>query len=89
MKRIRNIGIMAHIDAGKTTTTERLLFLSGYSRRVGEVHDGDTIMDYLPLERERGITINSAAISFQWANHDINLIDTPGHVDFTVEVEVK
>ncbi|CAE7843620.1 fusA [Symbiodinium sp. KB8] len=87
MKRIRNIGIMAHIDAGKTTTTERLLFLSGYSRRVGEVHDGDTIMDYLPLERERGITINSAAISFQWANHDINLIDTPGHVDFTVEVE--
>ncbi|CAK4146429.1 unnamed protein product [Aphanomyces euteiches] len=85
--RIRNIGILAHIDAGKTTTTERMLFYSGTIKRMGEVHDGDTTMDFLPQERERGITIGSAAISFEWKNHAINLIDTPGHVDFTIEVE--
>ena len=84
---IRNVGIMAHIDAGKTTTTERMLFYSGYSARVGEVHTGDTVMDYLDQERDRGITITSAAITFPWRQHQINLIDTPGHVDFTMEVE--
>ena len=84
---IRNVGIMAHIDAGKTTTTERMLFYSGYSAKVGEVHTGDTVMDYLDQERDRGITITSAAITFPWRQHQINLIDTPGHVDFTMEVE--
>ncbi|OQR78730.1 ribosome-releasing factor 2 [Tropilaelaps mercedesae] len=83
----RNIGIIAHIDAGKTTTTERMLFYSGYTRTMGEVHDGDTVTDFMPQERERGITITSAAISFPWRKHVVNLIDTPGHVDFTVEVE--
>jgi len=84
---IRNVGIMAHIDAGKTTTTERMLFYSGYSAKVGEVHTGNTVMDYLDQERDRGITITSAAITFPWRKHQINLIDTPGHVDFTMEVE--
>ncbi|KAK3876216.1 hypothetical protein Pcinc_018969 [Petrolisthes cinctipes] len=84
---IRNIGIMAHIDAGKTTTTERMLYYSGVTRFVGEVHHGDTIMDYMSQERERGITITSAAITFSWAGHRVNLVDTPGHVDFTMEVE--
>ncbi|XP_013785962.1 ribosome-releasing factor 2, mitochondrial-like [Limulus polyphemus] len=84
---IRNIGIIAHIDAGKTTTTERMLYYSGFSRTMGEVHEGDTIMDYMPQERERGITITSAAITFPWKGYKINLIDTPGHVDFTIEVE--
>merc|ERR1719192_498086 len=78
---------MAHIDAGKTTTTERMLFYSGYTKSVGEVHTGDTVMDYLDQERDRGITITSAAITFPWRRHQINLIDTPGHVDFTMEVE--
>ncbi|GLD99800.1 hypothetical protein PINS_up008528 [Pythium insidiosum] len=87
MARIRNIGILAHIDAGKTTTTERMLFYAGAIARMGEVHDGDATMDFMPQERERGITIGSAAISFDWRDHQINLIDTPGHVDFTVEVE--
>ncbi|XP_071540183.1 ribosome-releasing factor 2, mitochondrial isoform X1 [Panulirus ornatus] len=85
--RIRNIGIMAHIDAGKTTTTERMLFYTGLTQTVGEVHDGDTVMDYMEQERERGITITSAAITFSWDGHRVNLVDTPGHVDFTMEVE--
>jgi len=85
--KIRNVGIMAHIDAGKTTTSERMLFYSGYTKTVGEVHTGDTVMDYLDQERDRGITITSAAITFPWRQHQINLIDTPGHVDFTMEVE--
>ena len=84
---IRNVGIMAHIDAGKTTTTERMLYYAGYMANLGEVHDGDTVMDYMEQERDRGITITSAAITFPWKKHQINLIDTPGHVDFTVEVE--
>ncbi|XP_064602469.1 ribosome-releasing factor 2, mitochondrial-like [Liolophura sinensis] len=84
---IRNIGIMAHIDAGKTTTTERMLFYSGFTRHLGDVDDGDTVMDYMEQERARGITITSAAITFTWKHHKINLIDTPGHVDFTFEVE--
>ncbi len=84
---IRDIGIMAHIDAGKTTTSERVLFYTGISHRMGEVHDGNTVMDYLPQEQERGITITSAATSCFWRGHRINLIDTPGHVDFTIEVE--
>lgn len=87
LQKIRNIGIIAHIDAGKTTTTERMLYYSGLTNLMGEVHDGNTVMDYMPLERERGITISSAAITFFWKKHKINLIDTPGHVDFTFEVE--
>ncbi|XP_041351728.1 ribosome-releasing factor 2, mitochondrial-like [Gigantopelta aegis] len=87
MSKIRNIGIMAHIDAGKTTTTERMLYYSGLTRHLGDVDDGDTVMDYMEQERERGITITSAAITFHWDHHKVNLIDTPGHVDFTVEVE--
>eukprot|EP01080_Neovahlkampfia_damariscottae_P000422 gene422-6835_t len=86
-KQIRNVGIIAHIDAGKTTTTERMLYYSGVSHFVGEVHHGDTVTDYMDQERERGITITSAAITFPWKDYRINLIDTPGHVDFTVEVE--
>uniref|UniRef100_A0AAR2JTK6 Elongation factor G2 n=1 Tax=Pygocentrus nattereri TaxID=42514 RepID=A0AAR2JTK6_PYGNA len=85
--RIRNIGIMAHIDAGKTTTTERMLYYSGYTRALGDVDDGDTVTDYMAQERERGITIQSAAVTFDWKEYRINLIDTPGHVDFTLEVE--
>ncbi|KAJ2878367.1 Ribosome-releasing factor 2, mitochondrial, partial [Coemansia asiatica] len=84
---IRNLGIIAHIDAGKTTTTERMLHYAGYTRSIGDVDDGDTVMDYLPAERQRGITIQSAAITFGWRDCQLNLIDTPGHVDFTVEVE--
>ncbi len=87
IEKVRNIGIMAHIDAGKTTTTERILFYTGVSHRIGEVHDGNTIMDWMQQERERGITITAAAISCNWNNHQINIIDTPGHVDFTIEVE--
>jgi len=84
---VRNIGIMAHIDAGKTTTTERILFYAGVVHRMGEVHDGNTVMDWMVQERERGITITAAAISCRWKDHRINIIDTPGHVDFTIEVE--
>ncbi|XP_063819925.1 ribosome-releasing factor 2, mitochondrial isoform X2 [Pseudophryne corroboree] len=87
ISKIRNIGIMAHIDAGKTTTTERMLYYSGYIRALGDVDDGDTVTDFMAQERERGITIQSAAVTFDWNGHRINLIDTPGHVDFTVEVE--
>ncbi len=87
MRDIRNIGIIAHIDAGKTTLTERMLFYTGVLHRMGEVHDGNTTMDWMPQERERGITITSAATTFFWKNREVNLIDTPGHVDFTAEVE--
>ncbi|KAI4816991.1 hypothetical protein KUCAC02_009287 [Chaenocephalus aceratus] len=87
VSKIRNIGIMAHIDAGKTTTTERMLYYSGYTRALGDVDDGDTVTDFMAQERERGITIQSAAVTFEWKAHRINLIDTPGHVDFTLEVE--
>ena len=83
----RNIGIMAHIDAGKTTTTERILFYSGIVHKIGETHDGGATMDWMAQEQERGITITSAATTCHWLNHRINIIDTPGHVDFTVEVE--
>jgi elongation factor G len=83
----RNIGIVAHIDAGKTTVTERILFYTGTTRKMGEVHDGKATMDFLKQEQERGITIASAAISCTWKGHTINIIDTPGHVDFTIEVE--
>ena len=83
----RNIGIMAHIDAGKTTTTERILFYTGVNHKVGETHDGSATMDWMAQEQERGITITSAATTCFWKDHRINIIDTPGHVDFTVEVE--
>jgi elongation factor G len=84
---VRNIGVVAHIDAGKTTVSERFLFHSGKIHKVGEVHDGETQMDHMPQERERGITITAAATTFEWKKHEIHLIDTPGHVDFTIEVE--
>jgi elongation factor G len=87
LEKIRNIGIMAHIDAGKTTTTERILYYTGRLHRMGEVHDGAATMDWMEQEKERGITITSAATTTSWNNHNINIIDTPGHVDFTVEVE--
>ena len=87
LKKIRNIGIMAHIDAGKTTTTERILFYTGRSHRIGEVDRGDTVMDWMAQEQNRGITITSAATTCFWRDHQINIIDTPGHVDFTAEVE--
>lgn len=87
LEKTRNIGIAAHIDAGKTTTTERILFYSGMVHKMGEVHDGTTIMDTMAQERERGITITAAAITTSWKDHKINIIDTPGHVDFTIEVE--
>ncbi|MFP6892055.1 MAG: elongation factor G [Nitrospinota bacterium] len=87
LKKIRNIGIMAHIDAGKTTTTERILFYTGRTHKLGEVHDGNATMDWMEQEQERGITITSAATTCQWDGHSINIIDTPGHVDFTAEVE--
>ena len=87
LERVRNIGIAAHIDAGKTTTTERILFYSGVVHKIGEVHDGAAVTDWMAQERERGITITAAAISTSWNDHRINIIDTPGHVDFTIEVE--
>src|SRR3954464_2332301 len=87
LTRCRNIGIMAHIDAGKTTTTERILFYTGRTQRIGEVHEGTATMDWMPQEQERGITITSAATTCHWRDHLINIIDTPGHVDFTIEVE--
>ncbi len=87
LEKLRNIGIIAHIDAGKTTFSERLLFYTGVSHKIGEVHEGDTVMDWMVQERERGITITSAATTMYWKNHQINLIDTPGHIDFTAEVQ--
>ncbi|MBU0713245.1 elongation factor G [bacterium] len=87
IQRIRNIGIVAHIDAGKTTTSERILFFTGITHKIGEVHDGQAVMDFMKQEQERGITITSAAITTEWKKHQINLIDTPGHIDFTLEVE--
>jgi len=87
LQNTRNIGIMAHIDAGKTTTTERILYYTGRTYKIGEVHEGAAVMDWMEQEQERGITITSAATTAQWKGHRINIIDTPGHVDFTVEVE--
>jgi len=87
LSRIRNIGIVAHIDAGKTTVTERVLYYTGRSYKMGEVHDGEAVMDWMPQEQERGITITSAVTTCTWKNHEIHIIDTPGHVDFTIEVE--
>ncbi len=83
----RNIGIIAHIDAGKTTVSERILFYTGKTYKIGEVHEGEAVMDWMEQERERGITITAAATTCFWKDHRINIIDTPGHVDFTVEVE--
>jgi elongation factor G len=87
LSKIRNIGIVAHIDAGKTTVTERILFYTGKTHKLGEVHDGEAVMDWMPQEQERGITITSTVTACPWRNHEIHLIDTPGHVDFTIEVE--
>src|ERR1700716_3996154 len=87
LQNIRNIGIMAHIDAGKTTTTERILYYTGRTYKIGEVHEGAAVMDWMEQEQERGITITSAATKCEWKGHTIQIIDTPGHVDFTVEVE--
>src|SRR5881397_2362252 len=87
LNKTRNIGIMAHIDAGKTTTTERILFYTGITYKIGGVHEGAAVMDWMEQEQERGITITSAATTCVWDDHTINIIDTPGHVDFTVEVE--
>ncbi|MCK4617944.1 GTP-binding protein, partial [Candidatus Aerophobetes bacterium] len=87
LDKVRNIGIVAHIDAGKTTTTERILYYTGKIHKVGEVHEGTAVMDWMKQEKERGITITSATTTCSWKNHRINIIDTPGHVDFTVEVE--
>ncbi len=87
LTKVRNIGIMAHIDAGKTTTSERILYYTGVNYKIGETHDGAGTMDWMEQEKERGITITSAATTCYWNDNQINLIDTPGHVDFTVEVE--
>ena len=87
LNKFRNIGIMAHIDAGKTTSTERILFYTGKTHKIGETHEGAATMDWMVQEQERGITITSAATTCFWKDHQINIIDTPGHVDFTVEVE--
>src|SRR3569832_2201550 len=87
IERYRNIGISAHIDAGKTTTTERILYYTGVNHKIGEVHDGAATMDWMEQERERGITITSAATTSYWKDNRINIIDTPGQVDFTIEVE--
>ncbi len=87
IERLRNIGIIAHIDAGKTTVTERILYYTGRTYKIGEVHEGTAVMDWMAQERERGITITAAATTCEWLDHQVNIIDTPGHVDFTVEVE--
>jgi elongation factor G len=87
LENVRNVGIMAHIDAGKTTTTERILYYSGRLHKIGEVHEGAATMDFMEQEKERGITITSASTTVRWQDCKINIIDTPGHVDFTIEVE--
>src|SRR6202453_2169922 len=87
LENLRNIGIIAHVDAGKTTTTERILYFSGSKHKVGDVDDGNTTTDFDPLEKAKGITINSAAVAIEWGDTQISIIDTPGHVDFTAEVE--
>ncbi|MFN0008487.1 MAG: GTP-binding protein, partial [Planctomycetota bacterium] len=87
LSKLRNLGVVAHIDAGKTTVSERILFDSGVEHRMGEVDEGTTVLDWMAEERERGITITAAAVTIPWKGHSLNLIDTPGHVDFTVEVE--
>src|SRR5947208_13849575 len=87
LEKIRNIGIVAHVDSGKTTVSERVLYYTGVSHKIGEVDEGTTVTDWMPQERERGITITAAAITCEWNGHQINIIDTPGHVDFTTEVE--
>lgn len=87
MDKIRNLGIIAHIDAGKTTTTEGILYRTGLSHKIGAVHEGETTTDWMAQERERGITIVAASVTCFWKDHQINIIDTPGHIDFTVEVE--
>src|SRR5258705_135974 len=87
IRRLRNIGIISHIDAGKTTVTERILYYTGLTHKLGEVHDGEAVMDWMPQERERGITITAAATTCVWKQHHINIIDTPGPVDFSIEVE--
>jgi len=87
LDRVRNIGIIAHIDAGKTTVTERVLYYTGMVHKIGETHEGSATTDYMEQERERGITITSAAVTASWNDHQINIIDTPGHVDFTAEVQ--
>src|SRR5262245_57366349 len=84
---LRNYSIISHIDAGKTTVTERILYYTGLTHKLGEVHDGQAVMDWMPQERERGITITAAATTCFWLQHQINIIDTPGHVDFAIEVE--
>src|SRR6266478_2361611 len=87
LEKYRNFGIIAHIDAGKTTTTERIMFYTGMTHRIGSVDDGTTVTDWMVQERERGITIVSAAVSAEWKGYQINIIDTPGHIDFTAEVQ--
>ena len=87
LDRIRNIGIIAHIDAGKTTTTERILFYTGRTHRIGSVDEGTTVTDWMAQERERGITITAAAVTCFWRDFQINIVDTPGHIDFTAEVQ--
>jgi elongation factor G len=87
LNKLRNIGIIAHIDAGKTTTTEGILYRTGLKHKIGAVHEGETTTDWMAQEKERGITITAAAVSCQWKGYNINIIDTPGHIDFTVEVE--
>src|SRR3712207_2146033 len=87
LEKLRNIGIIAHVDAGKTTTTERILYFSGAKHKTGDVDEGNTTTDFDPLERAKGITINSAAVTVEWGDTRITIIDTPGHVDFTAEVE--
>lgn len=87
LDQVRTIGIISHIDAGKTTVSERILFYTGETHKMGEVHDGDAVMDWMPQEQERGITITSTATVCTWRNHRLNLVDTPGHIDFTIEVE--